>query len=165
MTTTQILLMLAFYFLLALAVIYFTRAKPRRILGAFLGGAAFGLIAILGIVLGEDQHWWHIPQTGTSHFYLWMWFGTAVCCTPTYLIIWRAVRRWGARGFAVCLVVSTIIGPPRDYWIAHMFPAWMTFAPGIAPIIADAAIYSLLVIVGYAVMRVLSGSATSDRLR
>ena len=50
------------------------------------------------------------------------------------------------------------------YALAATFPAWMTFSPGIAPVLADAAAYALLVVVGYAVMRLVAGPAAADSL-
>ncbi len=164
MTTGQIILMTGFYLALFVAVAYFTRAKLRRILGALAAGAVFGLVALPALALGEAQGWWHLPQEGSSHFQLLLWLGFAISGGPTYLILWRVVRRFGGRGLAVCIVVSTIIGPPRDYWIAATFPAWMTFAPGIAPVLADATLYALLVIVGHSVMRLVVGPAQGDSL-
>lgn len=164
MTTGEIILMIGFYLALFVAVAYFTRAKVRRVLGALAGGAVFGFVGLLAIALGEAQGWWRVPQAGTSHFYLLVWLGLAVSCTPTYLILWRIVRRFGGRGLAVCVVVSAIIGPPRDYGIAATFPAWMTFAPGIAPVLADATVYALLVVLGHAVMRMVVGPAQGDSL-
>jgi hypothetical protein len=40
----------------------------------------------------------------------------------------------------------------------------MTFAPGIAPVLADATVYALLVVVGHAVMRMVVGPAQGDSL-
>ena len=164
MTTTQIVLMIGFYLAASVAVVYFTRARLRRILGALAGGAVFGVVALLGISLGESQGWWRVPQTGSWSFYPLLWLGFAVSCVPTYLILWRVVRRFGSRGLAVCIVVSTMIGPPRDYFITARFPAWMTFAPGIAPVLADAAVYALLIIVGHVVMRMVACPAQADAL-
>jgi hypothetical protein len=164
MTTRGIVLMIGFYLALFVAAVYFTRASVRRILAALAAGAVFGVVALLGIALGEAQGWWHVPQAGVSHFYLLLWIGFAVSCVPTYLVLWRIVRRFGGRGLAVCIVVVTIIGPPRDYWIVAMFPKWMTFAPGIAPVLADATVYALLVIVGHVVMRLVAGPAHADSL-
>ena len=164
MTTVQLLLMIGFYFALLIAVAYFTRATARRILGALAGGAVFGVVGLLALALGEAQGWWRLPKTGASHFYWLLWLGFAVSAAPSYLILWRVVRRFGNRGLAVCVLVAALIGPPRDYWIVTMFPAWMTFASGIAPILADAAIYALFVLAGHAVMRVAVGPAQADAL-
>jgi hypothetical protein len=164
MTTDQIILMIGFYLADFVAVAYFTRAKVRRIMGALAGGAVFGLVALPALALGEAQGWWRVPKAGSSHFQLLLWLGFTISCAPTYLILWRVVRRFGGRGLAVCVLASAIIGPPRDYGITAMFPAWMTFAPGIAPVLADATIYALLVVVGHAVMRMVVGPAQGDSL-
>ena len=164
MTTVQLLLMIGFYLALFIAVAYFTRAKMRRILGAFAGGAVFGVVGLLALALGEARGWWQLPKAGSSHFHLLVWLGFAVSAAPSYLILWRVVRRFGNRGLAVCVLVATIIGPPRDYWIVAMFPDWMTFAPGIVPVLADAAIYALFFVVGHAVMRAVVGPAQADAL-
>jgi hypothetical protein len=57
-----------------------------------------------------------------------------------------------------------VIGPPRDYLFASTFPAWMMFAPGLAPILADAATYVGIVALGHAVMRLFAGPSREDRL-
>ncbi|MDP9267887.1 MAG: hypothetical protein M3P27_06120 [Acidobacteriota bacterium] len=164
MTLRDLLLILAFYFVFFVVVAYLTRARARRILGAVAGGAVFGLVAMLAVALGEARGWWHVPMAGSWQFQLLFWLSLVVSCAPDYLLLWRVVRRFGKRGLAVCLLVIVIIGPPRDYWIAATFPRWMTFAPGIAPILADAAVYALLVLVGYAVMRLVAGPDQADAL-
>ena len=164
MTTIQLLLMDSFYLAVLVAVTYCTRARMRRILGALAGGAAFGVIGVLAVVLGEAQGWWRVPQSKVAYFHFHLWLGFAISCAPVYLIVWRVVRRFGGRGLIVCVLAATIIGPPRDYWITAMFPDWMTFAPGITPIIADAGVYALLILVGYGVMRSVSGTAQGDSL-
>jgi hypothetical protein len=73
-------------------------------------------------------------------------------------------RRFAWRGLAVFLCAVAVIGPPRDYLIAATFPKWMVFAPGVAPILADATTYVGMVALGHAVMRVISGPANEDRL-
>jgi hypothetical protein len=60
--------------------------------------------------------------------------------------------------------IVTIIGAPRDYFIAAMFPKWMVFAPGMAPILADTATYFGAVVLGHVVMRLIAGPASRDRL-
>jgi hypothetical protein len=164
MTTQQILLMDCFYLILLGAVSYFTRAPARRIAGALAGGAAAGLLGLGAIALGEAQGWWRVPSGSVPYFRLQLYIGFAISMTPTYLIIWRVVRRFGWRGLAVFLIAVAVIGPPRDYLIVAMFPAWMFFAPGITPVLADAATYVGLVALGYAVMHLIAGPAQSDRL-
>jgi hypothetical protein len=164
MTIRELLLVLAFYSTLFVVVVYLTRAGARRILGAVAGGAVFGLVAVLAVVLGNTRGWWRVPVPDSAVFLFLFWLGLVVSCTPDYLILWRIVRRFGRRGLLLAFVVTVIIGPPRDYWIAAMFPKWMTFGPGIVPVLADAAVYALLVIVGYAVMYSVAGPERADAL-
>jgi hypothetical protein len=125
-------------------VAYLTRAKVSRIVGALCGSAVFGLIAVLAVALGENQGWWRMPKADSSHFRLLLWLSFAVVsCAPVYLITWRTSRRFGGRGLAVLALAAAVIGPARDYHVAAMFPDWIVFSPGIAPIFAVAAIYVL----------------------
>jgi hypothetical protein len=164
MTTSQLILMTSLYLAAFAGVAYLTRAKMPRIAGALCGGAVFGAVALLGIALGETQRWWRVPKAGSSHFQLLLWLCFAVSCAPVYLITWRVARRFGGRGLAVFALAAAVIGPPRDYGIAAMFPDWIVFSPGIAPVLAVATIYALLVVVGHAVMRFAAGPAQDDSL-
>ena len=91
--------------------------------------------------------------------------GLAISVTPIYLVTWRLARRFAWRGLTVFISIVSIIGPPRDYLIAAKFPEWMVFAPGVAPILADAATYVGIVVIGHGVMRLIAGPSGEDRLR
>jgi hypothetical protein len=129
-------------------VIYFTRASARRVEGALVGGAAAGLLGLGAIALSEALGWWHIPFASTTFFLPLFSIGLAISLTPIYLVTWRLARRFGWRGLAVFIGIVAIIGPPRDYLIAATFPKWMVFAPGVIPVLADAAAYVGMVAVG-----------------
>ena len=165
MTPLQIIVVTCLYFVALLIVIYFTRAPARRIVGAFVGGAAVGLFGMGAIVFGNASGLWRVPIVWTPFFLALFYFGLTITVTPIYLVTWRVVRRFGWRGLAVCLGVVAIIGPPRDYLYAMKFPEWMVFAPGIAPIIADALAYIGIVAIGHVVMRLVAGPSREDRLR
>src|SRR5271170_1098035 len=164
MTTGQMILIVGLYLAALVAVAYLTRAKVRRIEGALAGGAVFGVVALLAVALGEARSWWRVPEANSSHFQLLLWLDVAGSCVPVYLVTWRVARRFGGRGLAVCVLAAAIIGPPRDYCFAAIFPAWMVFSAGIAPVLAVATIYALLVVVGHAVMRLVAGPAQGDSL-
>jgi uncharacterized membrane protein len=117
------------------------------------------------IVVGNALGLWRVPIFWTPYFVALFYLGLAISCSPIYLVTWRVARRFGWRGLAVCLGVVAIIGPPRDYLYAARYPAWMVFAPGIASIIADAATYVGIVVIGHAVMRLVAGPSREDRLR
>jgi hypothetical protein len=164
MTTQQIILWSCAYLVELGAVVYFTRATARRVMGALVGGVAAGLLGLGAIALCEALGWWRVPFASTPYFLPLFYLGLSISLTPIYLVTWRLARRFGWRGLAVFLCVVAVIGPPRDYLIAATFPKWMVFAPGVAPILADAATYVGIVALGHAVMRLIAGPASEDRL-
>jgi hypothetical protein len=165
MTTRQIIIVTCAYMVALVVVVYFTRATSRRVVGALAGGAAVGCFGMGAIVLGNALGLWRVPIFWTPYFLTLFYLALAISVTPIYLVTWRVARRFGWRGLAVCLCVVAVIGPPRDYLYAAKFPAWMVFAPGIAPILADAATYVGIVALGHAVMRLIAGPSREDRLR
>lgn len=165
MTPLQIIIVTCLYFVALLIVIYFTRATARRIVGAFVGGAAVGIFGMGAIFFGNAAGLWRVPIVWTPLFVALFYFGLTITVTPIYLVTWRVVRRFGWRGLAVCLGIVAIIGPPRDYLYAMKFPEWMVFAPGVAPIIADSLAYIGIVAIGHAVMHLVAGDSRADRLR
>jgi hypothetical protein len=165
MTTQQLILISCLYLAELVIVTYFTRATARRIAGALAGGAAVGLFGLGAITLGNALKLWWVPIFWTSYFLPLFYLGLVISVTPIYLVTWRLARRFGSRGLVVFVGVVAIIGPPRDYLIAAKYPAWMVFAPGVAPILADAAAYVGIVVIGHAVMRLIAGPSREDRLR
>src|SRR6267143_7329702 len=164
MTRQQIILRACAYLIELGVVVYFTRATARRVMGALVAGAAAGLLGLGAIALCEALRWWRIPFASTRYFLPLFYLGLSISLTPIYLVTWRLVRRFGWRGLAVFLCAVAVIGPPRDYLIAATFPKWMVFSPGVAPILADAATYVSIVVLGHAVMRLVAGRAREDRL-
>lgn len=165
MTTRQLIFVTCAYLVELVAVVYFTRATSRRLLGACAGGAAVGCFGMGAIVLGNALGLWRVPITWTPSFVALFYLGLAISVTPIYLVTWRLARRFGWHGLAVFIGIVAIIGPPRDYLFAAKFPAWMVFAPGVVPILADAVTYVGIVAIGHAVMRLVAGPSRKDRLR
>lgn len=164
MTPLQLIVVTFAYLVELVVVVYFTRATSRRIVGAFVGGAAVALMGIAAIVLGNVLGLWRVPIFWTPYFLTLFYLGFAISVTPIYLVTWRLARRFGWRGLAVFIGIVAVIGPPRDYLFAATFPAWMVFAPGVAPILADAVTYIGIVALGHAVMRLTAGPAREDQL-
>jgi hypothetical protein len=166
MTTQQIIWITCAYAVELVAVIYFTRAGPRRVFGALVGGTVAGLIFIEIMALGEAVGWWQwqFPVDSIAGFALALYVGTVVSCAPLYLVTWRIVRRFGWRGLAVTLGIVGLLGPPRDYLFVAYFPEWGAFGSGLAPVIADSAAYVLFVAAGHFVMQLVAGPATADQL-
>ena len=165
MTTGQIILVTCAYFIELVIVIYFTRATSRRVIAAFAGGAVVGIFGMGTVVAGNELGWWRVPIVWTPYFVGLFYFGLFISVTPIYLVTWRLTRRFGWRGLMIFTGIVTIIGPPRDYLFAVTFPAWMVFAPGLTPVIADGAAYAGIVLIGHAVMRLFAGPSRGDRLR
>ena len=164
MTRLQIILWACAYLIELVAVVYFTRATTRRVMGALVGGAVAGLLGMGAIALCEALGWWRIPFASTPYFLPLFYLGLSISLTPIYLVTWRLARRFGWRGLAVFTGIVTVIGAPRDYLIVAIFPKWMMFAPGVAPFLADGATYFGIVVLGHAVMSLIAGPAREDRL-
>ena len=164
MTTLQISVFTCAYAVALAAAVHFTRAPSRRVIGALAGGAAAGCFGMGAIVLGNALGVWRVPLSSRPGVLALFYVGLAISCSPIYLITWRVARRFRWRGVAVCLVVVGVIGPPRDYLYAALYPEWMMFAQGVAPVLADAATYLGLVVVGHVVMWGVSGPAREGPL-
>lgn len=163
MTVQQLHLFNAVYLAVLIVVAVLTRAPVRRIAGALAGAAAFGVLALGIIALGERMGWWHLVIAWEPYFLILLLLDFTLCGF-IYLITWRIARRFGWRGLAVTVLVAALIGPPRDYWYLTRFPEWGTYSPGIAPVLAIAGTYAAMVIVGHGVMRLVAGPSAGDQL-
>ncbi len=163
MTTQQLNLISGLYLVGLLLVAFFTRATLRRIVGALVGAAAFSALALCADALGEALGWWHMTIWGASLLPQ-VYLDFVVSAVPIYLVSWRISRKFGRRGLTVFAVVLTIIGPPRDYAYMARFPEWGHYAPGVAPILAIAVIYALVVPLGHSVMGLVAGPSGADGL-
>ncbi len=156
--------MVGAYLVALLAAFYFTRATAARFVGALAGGAGAGALGLGMIALGEALEWWRVPSANAPNFLLLLYLLLAISCSPIYLITWRVARRFGWRGLAMFVGAAAVVGPPRDYLVAATYPAWMVFSPGVAPVLAVAATYVGMLVLGHAVMRLVAGPARDDRL-
>ena len=164
MTARQIIVMTCAYAVALAAVVYVTRATSRRVVGAFAGGAAAACWGLGAIIAGEALGVWRDFLPSTRGMRMLFYVGLTISLSPIYLVTWRVARRFGLRGLAVCLIVVGVVGPPRDYLYVASYPEWGTFAPGVAPVLADAATYIGLVALGHLVMWLVSGSSRGSQL-
>jgi hypothetical protein len=165
MTNHPLTLITCAYFVELVIVAYLTRATSRRILGAVAGGVAVAFVTMGMVVFCVKAGWWLMPIASTPFLATMLGIGVAISCSPIYLVTWRVARRFGLKGLVISTVIVTIIGPPRDYFIAAKFPEWMVFLPGIAPIVADAVAYAVIMIVGHVFMFLVAGPSGADRVR
>jgi hypothetical protein len=157
-TTQQLHLFNCFYLAMFVIVAILTRATARRIAGALAGGVVFGVVALGIIAFGEETGWWHMVITWEPYFLALLLIDFALCAF-IYLITWRIARRFGWRGLAMVVIVAAVIGPPRDYWYMATFPEWGAYGPGVAPVLAIAVTYVVMIVVGHGVMRLVAGPA------
>jgi len=107
------------------------------------------------IALGNALELWRVPITEPVLRGV-VLLALAISVTPIYLVTWRLARRFGWRGWQFSLA-SWRSSATKDYLFASTFPGWMVFAPGVAPILADAVTYVGIVALGHAVMRLVAG--------
>ncbi len=166
MTTQQLILIDCFCLVLLGLAAYFTRATPRRLLGALVGGVAATVLGVGLDVAGHSLGWWHYTFVTTPYgpplmyVAVGLWYGAGVA-----LIGWRVTRRFGGRGQAAFIGFMTVYGPIRDYvGVAATGGAIQVITPGIAPAVGDAALWATIIAVAQGVMRLVAGPAASDRL-
>ena len=160
----QIIVTTCVYAVALAAVIYFTRAPSRRVLGALAGGAAAGCFALGAMAVGEALGLWRNFLPSTPGMWMLYYLAIAIACSPIDLITWRVARRFGSRGLTVCVIVAGVLGPTRDRLYLATHPELGVFAKGMAPVFGDAASYVGIVAIGYAVMRLVSGPSRGSRL-
>jgi hypothetical protein len=166
MTTLQSMLVAAIcvYPVLLVATVYFTRATARRATGALIGGVAVGVVGVGVETLAHTMGWWHYPSVETPCGPPLMYPALVLLVAVLTLIGWRVTRRFGWRGQATFLVALAIVGPLRDYGWASRLPELVVFAPGIVPVLVDAACWAGLLGLGQVVMRLVAGPVRSDPL-
>src|SRR5439155_10514807 len=116
------------------------------------------------IAVGEKVGWWHMSINWEPYFLSLLFLGFVVSCAPVYLLSWRLARRFGWRGLTVFTVLAAIIGPPRDQWYMARFPEWGAYGPGFSPILAIAATYAVMVLLGHSVTCLVAGPAHGSLL-
>lgn len=165
MTTDQFVAIDIFCLVLVALVVYLTRAVPKRVLGAAVGGLVAMAVGIGFDVLGDTMGWWHYTMGTTAYgpplmyLALWLWYGVGVT-----LIGWRVSRRFGRRGLIGFIAFMGIYGPLRDYvGIAITRGAVQVISSGLRPLAADVALWATGNAVAQGVMWLISGSPESDR--
>jgi hypothetical protein len=148
---------------------YLTRAKFRRGIGALAGGAAFVVVWMIKFKIDYAMGWWRssFPETPDP----WMLFSMPVASlvlgfsAAAYILVsWRVARRFGWAGQVVMLVAVTIGLSMRERIWWQRLLRMMVATPGMGPLLADAALSALGLVLGYVVMRLIAGPAGKDLL-
>src|SRR5215469_11031187 len=163
------LLSLAPVTVLALLVIYFTKASLRRVGAALLGGIAGGLLNLVADLVAFRLGLWHYASTHPAYapplFYVTA--GLAYGAVAS-LIGWRIDRRFGRRGVLIFLACVAAYGLLRDFLGTATASAagfhFLVLAPGPLTVLADALCWVGCVGIAMLVMRLVAGPAREDRL-
>jgi len=164
MTTNQLIAIDGLCLVLMALIVYFTRAVPKRVLGAAVGGLVAMPVGIGFDVVGDAMGWWHYTMGATAHLPpllypgLWLWYGIGVS-----LIGWRISRRFGRRGLIGFIGFMAVYGPLRDYvGVALTRGTWQVISSGISPVVADVVLWATVNAIAQGVMWWISGSPESD---
>jgi hypothetical protein len=164
-------------------VVVLTRPTTRRLVGALVGMAVCGGIALSVIGLGEATGWWHFTFTwepqilqildpGEQFWRRWHFTFTSepyvltlvwICFLPLalfFLLTWRIARRFGWRGLAVTVLTLAVLASLGD----NGFPEWGTDGPALAPLLALSLARVLLMFVGHGIMCLIAGPASGSSL-
>lgn len=159
MTDQQLYGFTCLYLVLTAAAAVVTRATPRRIVGALSGAAVCPggirhrrLCGASRVVAHRDHVGAVFPHTSLGQR------SPLRIRFPSHM---EVARRFGRRGLAVLLVISSVLGLFRDSWFMARFPEWGSYAPGIAPMLAISAAYVLVGSLGHGTMRLVAGRATA----
>src|SRR5437773_2930829 len=166
MTTQQNILIAAagVYSVVLVATVYFTRATPRRVAGAMLGGVAVGVLGVGIETLAHTLGWWRYPSVERPYGPPLLYPAVVLLFAALALIGWRITRHFGWRGQAIFLMALAVFGTLRDYLWAARVPELIVFAPGVGPALVDAACWASLAGLAQAAMCWVAGPVKGDRL-
>jgi hypothetical protein len=163
--TTALLVSVTGVYLVGLAMLtYFTRATPRRFLGALAGGLTVAIVGVGVEVLFQTLGFWHYPSVDQRYGPVLMYPLVLLMWTGYSLIGWRVMRRFGWRGEAGFLAAVAVLGTLRDFVIGWQMPNVIALSPGIATVLVDLVLWSGLTALAQAAMRMIAGAAAADRL-
>jgi len=147
---------------IALIVAVVTRPDPRRLIGAVVGIVLFIALNVLCDVIAHAAGWWQYPASVGTIQPLWVYaVQDIVFGSLTTLVAWRVERRFQVRGVVVFLLIFATFAAARDTRYAATTDI-ITFAPGIAPVLADWACAAILGLLSYLVMRLVAGPVTLE---
>ena len=143
------------------AAVFFSRATPRRTLGALAAGFAFMLLFVvdemLPASLGLRHFTWTVAPPPTGLIYA----GIIPYGAMIALLGWRITRKFGWRGQVALLFAATFGGPLRDY-ITTLYMPGIAAVPGWLPWISDGVLWLGGVGSGQAILRLIAGPAGGD---
>jgi hypothetical protein len=124
-------------------------------------------VAVVGVGIESLFHtlgFWRYPSVEEPYGPVVLYPLVVVVFAMLNLIGWRIMRRFGWRGWVTFVAILTMLGALRDFLVAEQALGIIVFAPGIATVLVDAAIWIVTVALAQVVMRLVAGPAGADRL-
>ncbi len=147
------------------AVLWLTRAGPRRATAALAACASAAVFSVGWDAIAAGMGWWTYPTSGellpTLALALACGFGFGGAAA---LLGWRMMRSGGWVGAATFLAAFVGIGMLRDYTL-DINTTEFSFGPGLAPHVMAGVGYLSMAIIAQVVMLVMAGPPRADSLR
>src|SRR5262249_53998084 len=116
MTTAQFIGIDVICLVMLALVVYFTRATPRRVAGAVIGGILATCVGVVLDVIGDRIGSGHYTLVRAPYGPLPMYVAVALWYGMTVQLIgWRIARRFGFSGLVGFIAFMSAYGPARDY--------------------------------------------------
>ena len=148
-------------------IIYFTRAKSRRIVGAVVGGFVVGLLIILIDWTASSLGLWYYPGSTTGYGPLGYYIPNALFYGAGIAFIgWRINRKWGIKALISFIVIFGLYGIIRDFIFTASTQSSniIVFGHGIFPVIADMLAWIGALSIAQIIMWLIAGPSKTDSL-
>jgi hypothetical protein len=145
-------------------IAFFTRATWRRFAAAVIVSLPIIPLVMFFDFIAARLRLWHYPSV-TSGQAPFAWYIAAALFygAGLGLIGWRVIRRFGKPGLILFLVAFGLFGVSRDY-LYSINTDFIKFGNGLIPLVADFFSYTIGAIIVQALMVLLAGKPSSDRL-
>jgi serine/threonine protein kinase len=143
-----------------------TRAQSLRVAGALAGGVPVATVMLAKFTLGYSLiGWWRSRFAGEpdpmSLLSPWFFLSIVLAGAAYLLLSWRVSQRFGWTGLTVFIVALAGMFGVYDRFLWD--PALNIATAGIYPLLTDAALWAVGLVLGYAVMRLVAGARTEAR--
>src|SRR5512144_752888 len=124
-------------------IVFFIRAKPKRILGALAGSLPLIPMVMFYDILAARFGWWYYSSApgGAPGPFAWYMSAALFYGAGLGLVGWRVIRRFGRRGLVCFLIMFALFGATRDYIFSHTMGG-IAFGAGAIPFLADLFAYA-----------------------
>ena len=151
--------------ILFMVIVFFTRAKLRRMLGALAGSLPLIPMVMFYDTLAARWGLWYYASVpgGAPGPFAWYLSAALFYGAALGLVGWRVIRRFGGPGLIGFLIVFALFGATRDYIFSKTIGG-IAFGPGLLPFLADLFSYGSPAAVVQLVMYWIVGPADADPL-